>query len=402
MDKKDDLKVLSLENEPFYFESDTLALRNNQEYSCLLKTLALLEGQRIRAAKDLETLIDLKEKALKDPLKFISLLGSQSESLNLPVRQQVYMIPEIDFNKYYDCVDLEDFEAIKNQNTQRVHSLRQSFKMIEQQQQTKSSNEMSSRRTSSRSAANNSKQPVKEAKNYNKPWSVDEQRHLEELLLEFPPEENEAARFRKIATKLGTRTPLQVQSHCQKYFIKLAKAGLPIPGRMPNLKTYVTKKGVRGRCRSTLVRGACISAARGGGRGIIGNARDSGTGRKMVGRGVSLNEISSMWTSFNPPITMNDDNELSDNEYEYSTEMDNSQSGTANFEDYEDDLNEDYDDQGEEDDEEKADHEQSEENSQNFNYDENSVSQSQHSNSTNSSQNNYLKTAFNFSKTKNK
>ncbi len=402
MDKKDDLKVLSLENEPFYFESDTLALRNNQEYSCLLKTLALLEGQRIRAAKDLETLIDLKEKALKDPLKFISLLGSQSESLNLPVRQQVYMIPEIDFNKYYDCVDLEDFEAIKNQNTQRVHSLRQSFKMIEQQQQTKSSNEMSSRRTSSRSAANNSKQPVKEAKNYNKPWSVDEQRHLEELLLEFPPEENEAARFRKIATKLGTRTPLQVQSHCQKYFIKLAKAGLPIPGRMPNLKTYVTKKGVRGRCRSTLVRGACISAARGGGRGIIGNARDSGTGRKMVGRGVSLNEISSMWTSFNPPITMNDDNELSDNEYEYSTEMDNSQSGTANFEDYEDDLNENYDDQGEEDDEEKADHEQSEENSQNFNYDENSVSQSQHSNSTNSSQNNYLKTAFNFSKTKNK
>ncbi len=347
MDKKDDLKVLSLENEPFYFESDTLALRNNQEYSCLLKTLALLEGQRIRAAKDLETLIDLKEKALKDPLKFISLLGSQSESLNLPVRQQVYMIPEIDFNKYYDCVDLEDFEALKNQNTQRVHSLRQSFKMIEQQQQTKSSNEMSSRRTSSRSAANNSKQPVKEAKNYNKPWSVDEQRHLEELLLEFPPEENEAARFRKIATKLGTRTPLQVQSHCQKYFIKLAKAGLPIPGRMPNLKTYVTKKGVRGRCRSTLVRGACISAARGGGRGIIGNARDSGTGRKMVGRGVSLNEISSMWTSFNPPITMNDDNELSDNEYEYSTEMDNSQSGTANFEDYEDDLNEDYDDQGE-------------------------------------------------------
>ena len=416
MDKSAEFKVLSLENEPFYFESDTLALRNNQDYTCLLKTLALLEGQRIRAAKDLEALIDLKEKALKDPLKFISLLGnSKSESLDLPVRQQVYMIPEIDFNKYYDCVDLEDFEAIKNQNTQRVHSLRQSFKMIEQQQQqqqqqqrqpTTSSNETTSRRTSSRSAANTSKQPVKEAKNYNKPWSVDEQRHLEELLLEFPPEENEAARFRKIATKLGTRTPLQVQSHCQKYFIKLAKAGLPIPGRMPNLKTYVTKKGVRGRCRSTLVRGACISAARGGGRGIIGNARESGTGRKMVGRGVSLNEISSMWTSFNPPITMNDDYELSDNEYEYSTEMDNSQSGTANFEDYEEDLNENYEDQEEEDGEdynEVDEAQQSEENSRNFNYnDENSVSQSQHSNSTSSSQNNHLKTAFNFSKTKNK
>ena len=36
-----------------------------------------------------------------------------------------------------------------------------------------------------------------------------------------------------------------MQIHCQKYFIKLTKAGLPIPSRMPNLKTYVTKKGNR-------------------------------------------------------------------------------------------------------------------------------------------------------------
>lgn len=33
----------------------------------------------------------------------------------------------------------------------------------------------------------------------------------------------------------------QVASHVQKYFIKLAKAGLPVPGRMPNIATYASK-----------------------------------------------------------------------------------------------------------------------------------------------------------------
>ena len=33
----------------------------------------------------------------------------------------------------------------------------------------------------------------------------------------------------------------QVASHVQKYFIKLAKAGLPVPGRVPNLAVYGPK-----------------------------------------------------------------------------------------------------------------------------------------------------------------
>ena len=33
----------------------------------------------------------------------------------------------------------------------------------------------------------------------------------------------------------------QVASHVQKYFIKLAKAGLPVPGRMPNIAAYASK-----------------------------------------------------------------------------------------------------------------------------------------------------------------
>ena len=85
----------------------------------------------------------------------------------------------------------------------------------------------------------------------------------------YPPEAVERRRYEKVAKALGTRTPqqvgggggggggglfdawlcgcdwrwflLQVASHVQKYFIKLAKAGLPVPGRMPNMAAYATK-----------------------------------------------------------------------------------------------------------------------------------------------------------------
>ncbi|KAJ8937839.1 hypothetical protein NQ318_022257 [Aromia moschata] len=40
-------------------------------------------------------------------------------------------------------------------------------------------------------------------------------------------------RFQKIAKALGNRTVQQVTSRVQKYFLKLYKAGLPIPGRIP-------------------------------------------------------------------------------------------------------------------------------------------------------------------------
>ena len=35
---------------------------------------------------------------------------------------------------------------------------------------------------------------------------------------------------------------VQVATHVQKYFIKLANAGLPVPGRMPNISKYPKKK----------------------------------------------------------------------------------------------------------------------------------------------------------------
>lgn len=54
----------------------------------------------------------------------------------------------------------------------------------------------------------------------------------------------ERKRYQKIAKAMGTRTTQQVASHVQKYFIKLANAGLPVPGRMPNMARYSKTKKV--------------------------------------------------------------------------------------------------------------------------------------------------------------
>lgn len=58
------------------------------------------------------------------------------------------------------------------------------------------------------------------------------QRRLEELLEVYPDEPVQSQRFLKISKALGTRTTKQVASRVQKYFIKLAKLGLPVPGRV--------------------------------------------------------------------------------------------------------------------------------------------------------------------------
>lgn len=76
---------------------------------------------------------------------------------------------------------------------------------------------------------------------FNQLWSVEEQKKLEQLLLKYPPEEVESKRWQKIAEELGNRTAKQVASRVQKYFIKLTKAGIPVPGRTPNLYMYSKK-----------------------------------------------------------------------------------------------------------------------------------------------------------------
>ncbi|KAG0361064.1 ZZ-type zinc finger-containing protein 3 [Podila minutissima] len=80
---------------------------------------------------------------------------------------------------------------------------------------------------------------------YNIPWSDEEQKLLERLLDEYPDEPVAAQRFQKISLAMGTRTPKQVASRVQKYFIKLVKAGLEAPGRM-NYSLEPAKPKIKG------------------------------------------------------------------------------------------------------------------------------------------------------------
>ena len=84
----------------------------------------------------------------------------------------------------------------------------------------------------------------KKPETFNQLWTPEEQKRLQELLIVHPHEAVESERFRKIAKDLGNRTHLQVQSRVQKYFIKLQKAKMPVPGRQYNYNQYSNNRKV--------------------------------------------------------------------------------------------------------------------------------------------------------------
>jgi hypothetical protein len=124
----------NIDTEPFYLESDCVALRNNADYSCLLKTLVLLEAQRVQACQDLERLIDFREHALDPNTRPSEFVKNELPRLELPERQKVYCLPQIDWSRYFDsattpavgstpgamsggALDSDCLEAIRLQNS---------------------------------------------------------------------------------------------------------------------------------------------------------------------------------------------------------------------------------------------------------------------------------------------
>lgn len=71
------------DNEDFYFESDHLALRGNPDYRSVLRTIVILEAQRIEAAKHIDRIAQVKISAMQDPENFIKVLTSGGR-LDLP------------------------------------------------------------------------------------------------------------------------------------------------------------------------------------------------------------------------------------------------------------------------------------------------------------------------------
>lgn len=204
-DQFENLEVLEMEPEDeFAFETDHLSLRGNKEYCTLLKYLVKLEAQKVKALKDIEELADAKRNALEDPLTFIENLKSGKTSF--PPRQIIDELPDIDWASYGVDASLE------NEDIKDVKHNRDDFDTLK---------------------VRGRKFTDSKPETFNQLWSCEEQKRLEELLLIYPEEPVEMKRYKKVAKALGTRTPTQVMSRIQKYFAKLAKAGLPIPGRAP-------------------------------------------------------------------------------------------------------------------------------------------------------------------------
>ncbi|XP_048458104.1 ZZ-type zinc finger-containing protein 3 [Rhincodon typus] len=253
------------EEEPdvYYFESDHVALKHNKDYQRLLQTIAVLEAQRAQAIQDLECLSRHQKEGLKEPITFVENL-QQKVDMGFPCPQRVVQLPQIPWDHYTSGLgNFEKEYRNKKHNTRRLKlvfdkglPVRPKSPMDSKKDAESSSSSFYSSTLPSSDAPevmNNSRAQVirgricddSKSETFNQLWSVEEQKRLEELLLKYPPEEVETRRWQKIADKLGNRTAKQVASRVQKYFIKLAKAGIPIPGRTPNLYLHSKKSSSR-------------------------------------------------------------------------------------------------------------------------------------------------------------
>ncbi|XP_067892796.1 ZZ-type zinc finger-containing protein 3 isoform X2 [Heterodontus francisci] len=228
------------EEEPdvYYFESDHVALKHNKHYQRLLQTIAVLEAQRAQAIQDLECLSRHQKEGLKEPITFVENL-QQKVDMGFPCPQRVIQLPQIPWDHYTS--GLGNFEK---EYRNKKHNTRRLKLIFDKGLPERPKSPVDSKKdTESSSAFYSSVLPSSDAPGVMLNSRV--QKRLEELLLKYPPEEVETRRWQKIADKLGNRTAKQVASRVQKYFIKLAKAGLPIPGRTPNLYLHSKKSSNR-------------------------------------------------------------------------------------------------------------------------------------------------------------
>lgn len=243
----------------YYFESDHLALKHNKDYQRLLQTISVLEAQRTQAILDLETLARHQKEALSDPIAFVDQLQKQVD-MGLPRPQRVVQLPEIAWDQYTS--GRGDFEREFCDKKRKTRQLQLIFDKVglparpKSPVDSKKEGESSSIYSSSLPSSDGPEHSMSSSRaqmirgrlcNQSKPdtfnqlWTIEEQKKLEQLLLKFPPEEVESKRWQKIADELGNRTAKQVASRVQKYFIKLTKAGIPVPGRTPNVCMYSKK-----------------------------------------------------------------------------------------------------------------------------------------------------------------
>uniref|UniRef100_A0A2K6GIC3 ZZ-type zinc finger-containing protein 3 n=1 Tax=Propithecus coquereli TaxID=379532 RepID=A0A2K6GIC3_PROCO len=239
----------------YYFESDHVALKHNKDYQRLLQTIAVLEAQRSQAVQDLESLGRHQREALKNPIGFVEKLQKKAD-IGLPYPQRVVQLPEIVWDQYTHS--LGNFEREFKNRKRHTRRVKLVFDKVGLPARPKSPSDPKKDGESlsysmlplsdGPEGSNSRPQMIRgrlcddtKPETFNQLWTVEEQKKLEQLLLKYPPEEVESRRWQKIADELGNRTAKQVASRVQKYFIKLTKAGIPVPGRTPNLYIYSKK-----------------------------------------------------------------------------------------------------------------------------------------------------------------
>ncbi|XP_069497770.1 ZZ-type zinc finger-containing protein 3 isoform X2 [Ambystoma mexicanum] len=243
----------------YYFESDHVALKHNKDYQRLLQTIAVLEAQRTQAVQDLENLGRHQNEALKDPIRFVERLQKKVD-IGLPCPQRVVQLPDIAWDQYTSSLGNFEREFQNRKRPSRRAKLtfdkglpvRPKSPMELTKDGESPSYSVLPLSDGPEGSTSHSQQLIRgrlcdesKPETFNQLWTVEEQKRLEQLLLKFPPEEVESRRWQKIADSLGNRTAKQVASRVQKYFIKLAKAGIPIPGRTPNV--YLCSKKSTGK-----------------------------------------------------------------------------------------------------------------------------------------------------------
>lgn len=213
-------KITNLNDEPkskefeateFYFETDFYLLKNNKDYRNLLKSLATLEIQRSTTIQNIEKLAVLKERLSNNPSLTLKQILKREDGVLKAV--DIDELPVIDWSIY----------KLNNENepSKQVCDIKLRHKNVHDKQEPKIVGITE----------------VDKPETFKKPWTVEEQLHLEELLIEYPPERNESNRYRKISEALGTRTLRQVCSRVQKYNMKMKKVGSikPINASSKNL-----------------------------------------------------------------------------------------------------------------------------------------------------------------------
>ncbi|RZF48092.1 hypothetical protein LSTR_LSTR002158 [Laodelphax striatellus] len=206
----------------FYNDIESSELKANPVYRKLTETMLKLIHLRAVTIQKAEHIFKLIQSLKTDPDLFIDNLMQGRIEIPCDSSIPVPEVPEIDFSKY-------EFPKNDSNGDEIVIQQLVSKYLIKEIEPPQTEDEDDSKKLVVRGREYNENKP----QTFNQLWTAEEQLRLEELLVKYPPERKESRRWVKIAAALGNRTPQQVCSRVQKYFLKLRKMGFTVPGRNP-------------------------------------------------------------------------------------------------------------------------------------------------------------------------